>query len=313
MGVISVVVPVYNEEKGLDIFYKALCGVIDQRKEVFEIFFVNDGSSDGTLKKLLDLHRLDIRIKIINLIRNFGHQGALTAGIDCASGDALILMDVDMEDPPDKICDFLEYWNKGYDVVYAIRRQRKVGVIKRILFSLFHKINSMISDIAMPDASGTFALMDRKVVEIIKKIPEKNRYIPGLRTWVGLRQIGLEVKRGDRYDKKPRVSFVKLIKLAFDSYVSFSTVPLKFASFFGFIFSILSFVGIVMIIFLKLTVGIPLRGWASIIVVILLISGIQLIAIGIIGEYIGRILGETKKRPLYVVKQMIGFTASASE
>ncbi|MDD4979763.1 MAG: glycosyltransferase family 2 protein [Candidatus Omnitrophica bacterium] len=307
MRVISLVIPVFNEEKGLDILYKAVCGVINKREETFELIFVNDGSYDGSLEKLLNIHKSDPRVKIVDFSRNFGHQNALSAGIDFARGDAVILMDADMEDPPEKIYDFLEYWKNGYDVVYAIRKKRKVGVIKRTLFALYHKLNTIISDIAMPDASGIFGLMDRKVVNIIRRIPEKNRYLPGLRAWVGLKQMGLETERGKRYDKNPRVSFAKLIKLAFDSYISFSKIPLKIASFLGIFFSFISFIGILVIIFLKLTVGIQLRGWSSIIALILLVTGIQLITIGIIGEYIGRILDETKNRPLYIVKEIIGF------
>jgi dolichol-phosphate mannosyltransferase len=307
MSVISLVIPVFNEEKVLDILYKRICDIAYKREEAFEVIFINDGSSDKSLEKLLDMHKLDARVKIIDLSRNFGHQNALSAGIDFATGDAVILMDADLEDPPYTIIDFLEYWKKGYDVVYAIRKKRKVGIIRKIFFSLYHKINTMISEIPMLDATGIFALMDKKVVEMVKMIPEKNRYIPGLRTWVGFKQIGIEVERGERYDKTPRVSILKLIKLAFDSYISFSKIPLKIASFFGIFFSFLSFIGIFIIIFLKLTIGFLIRGWASIIVLILFAAGIQLITIGIIGEYIGRILDETKNRPVYIVKQVIGF------
>lgn len=307
MSIISLVIPVFNEEKVLDVLYKKICNIATKQKEVFEIIFINDGSSDKSLEKLLDMHKLDSRVKIIDLSRNFGHQNALTAGINFATGDAVILMDADLEDPPDVIFDFLEYWQRGYDVVYAIRKKRKVGVIKKIFFTLYHKINTMISEIPMLDATGIFALMDKKVVEMMKIIPEKNRYIPGLRSWVGFKQIGIEVERGERYDKTPRVSILKLIKLAFDSYISFSKIPLKIASFFGIFFSFLSFIGVFIIIFLKLTIGFLIRGWASIIVLILFAAGMQLITIGIIGEYIGRILDETKNRPVYIVKQVIGF------
>lgn len=313
MQTISLVVPVFNEEKGLDIFYKTVCQIIDKREESFELIFVNDGSSDRSLEKLLDIRKSDSRVKIIDFSRNFGHQNALTAGIDFASGDAVILTDADMEDPPEKICDFLKYWKEGHDVVYAIRKKRKVGIIKRISFCLFHKINAMISDIPMADAAGIFGLMDRKVVDILKKIPEKNRYLPGLRSWVGLKQVGLEVERGKRYDERSRVSIFKLTKLALDSYVAFSDIPLKIASLLGIVFSFMSFIGIFIVILLKLTIGIQLRGWTSIVMLILFVTGIQLIAIGIIGEYIGRILDEVKNRPAYLVRQVIGFTKSEKD
>ena len=160
MSVISLVIPVFNEEKVLDILYKKICDIATKREEAFEVIFVNDGSTDRSLEKLLDIHRLDSKVKIIDLSRNFGHQNALTAGINFATGDAVVLMDADLEDPPDAIYDFLEYWKKGYDVVYAIRKKRKVGDIKKIFFTLYHKINTMISEIPMLDAAGIFALMD---------------------------------------------------------------------------------------------------------------------------------------------------------
>ncbi|MBI5181714.1 MAG: glycosyltransferase family 2 protein [Nitrospirae bacterium] len=307
MSVISLVIPVFNEEKVLEHLYKIICDLVDKREETFEVIFVNDGSSDRSLNILLNIYKTDSRIKIIDLSRNFGHQSALTAGIDFAAGDAVILMDADLEDTPNTIHDFLEFWKKGYDVVYAIRRNRKVGIIKKIFFKLFHRINAAISEISMPDAAGIFALMDKKVVEMIRQIPEKNRYIPGLRAWVGLNQIGIEVDRSERYDKNPRVSILKLVKLALDSYVSFSKIPLQIASFFGFFFSLISFIAILLVILLELTVGFSVKGWASIIIIILFVAGIQLITIGIIGEYIGRILDETKNRPVYLVKQTIGF------
>lgn len=307
MEKISVVIPVFNEEKGIQIFYNSICDAIGKRKDDFEFVFVNDGSTDGTLAALEALSRKDQRLKVVDLARNFGHQNALSAGIDLAAGDALILMDADMEDPPEKINDFIEYWHKGYDVVYAIRKRRKVGLIKKALFSVYHKINSMISDVPIPESTGIFGLMNRKTVDILKKIPEKNRYLPGLRAWIGLNQIGIEVERGKRYDGKSRVSFFKLMKLAFDSYISFSKIPLQAASLLGVFFSLASFLAMFAIFFLQLFRGFKVAGWASIIVLILFVSGVQLITIGIIGEYVGRILDETKNRPLYLVRQLIGF------
>lgn len=305
MATISIVVPVYNEEKGLGGFYNALCETIKKREESFELVFVNDGSTDTSFETLLSFSKKDARVKIVDLTRNFGHQNALTAGMDFAVGDAIILMDADMEDPPERIGDFLEYWHKGYDVVYAIRHKRKVGFIRNILFNLYHKVNSMISDVSMPSACGIFGLISRRAVEMLKEIPEKNRYLPGLRAWIGLKQVGIEVERGRRYDGRPRVSFFKLVKLAFDSYISFSKMPLQIASFLGVFFAFASFLSMLIIFFLQLFKGFKVAGWASIIVLILFVSGVQLITIGIIGEYVGRILDETKNRPLYLVRQVI--------
>ena len=303
---ISIVMPVFNEEKGLDILYDRLATVINKLVFNFEIIFVNDGSTDDSLKTIASLREMDNRVKIIDLSRNFGHQNALSAGIDHAKGDAVILMDVDLEDSPEYISLFVDYWNKGYDVVYAKRKKRNVSGIRNICFNIFHKINQMISSVNI-DSAGIFCLMGRKVVQHLQKLTERDKYIPGLRSWIGFKQIGIETVREARYDSKPRVKFGSLLKLAFDSFASFSTVPLKISIFFGILFSLLSFIGLFVVILEKILFKITIQGWASTIGIILLLGGIQLICIGLQGEYLSRIFNEVKNRPNYIVNDKIGF------
>jgi len=303
---ISVVMPVFNEDKGLDIFYNQLRNIINKLAYDFELIFVNDGSVDNSLGVLIGLYKNDQRIKIIDLSRNFGHQNALTAGIDQAKGEAVILLDVDLEDDPEYIQPFINSWNEGYQVVYAKRGARKVSTLRRICFSIFHKLNRRISSVDV-GASGIFCLMDRTVVRHMQNLIERDKYIPGLRSWIGFKQVGIDTVRNARYDAKPRVKFGSLFKLAFDSFTSFSVLPLKISMFFGIVFSLLSFMGIAAVVTLKIFFKLAILGWASTISIILLLGGIQLICIGLQGEYIGRIFNEVKKRPNYIIRDKIGF------
>lgn len=303
--IISVVVPIYNEEAILAELLKRLHSVAAETNFEFEFIFVNDASSDNSLKVLLDRARQDQRIKVVDLSRNFGHQLALTAGIDYSRGDAVILMDADMEDDPDDILKFVQKWLEGFDVVYAIRSKRRDSIFRKACFGIFYHLNKLLSDLPM-DPAGIFGLMDRKVVEKLKILREHSRFIPGLRSWVGFRQIGIEIERGQRYDRKPRISFSKLVTLAMNSYISFSKKPLIIASFLGFFLSFASFVGGVFIVVFQLVLKFKVSGWASIVAILLFVSGMQFVCLGIIGEYIGRILDETQKRPLYIVNNLYG-------
>ena len=298
---ISIVIPVYNEGGILEHLYKRLSKVVEARHEDFEFLFINDGSNDGSLDKLLQLRNDDKRVKIVDFARNYGHHSAVLAGCTNADGDAVILMDADMEDLPEDIPLFLDKWEEGYQVVYAVRKLRKVSFRMALFFYLFHKLNSIISNVPM-QAAGIFCLMDRKVVEKIKLITEHNLYIPGLRSWIGFNQIGVAVNRGARYDSKSRVSLWKLYKLAINNFTSFSDVILSVPLFIGIIFCFMSFLIIVVISVLKLFYGIAPWGWASLVSIILAIGGLQFAFMGIIGEYITRILIETKNRPPYIIK-----------
>lgn len=303
---VSIVIPIYNEEKIIKQLYSALESVIKKFDFGFEAIFVNDGSSDNSLAVMKTLLEGEKNIKIIDLSRNFGQQLAVSAGLDYAGGDAVIVMDADMEDNPQDTSKFIEKWLEGYDVVYAIRSKRKVSLIRKFCFAAFHSLNKFLSEVPTEPA-GIFCLMDRKVVEKINDMQEKNRFIPGLRSWVGFRQIGIELKRDSRYDSKSRVTFIKLISLAFNSYFSFSKKPLRLASILGIIFSAVSFLGAILIIVFQLIMKFKVPGWASIVAIILLISGMQFICLGIMGEYIGRIFDESKRRPLYIVNDLYGF------
>lgn len=300
---VSIVIPVFNEEGILEYLHEQLSEVVSGRPEQFEFIFVNDGSRDGSLQKLLELTKKDGRVFVIDLARNFGHQNALTAGIDSAEGDAVILMDADLEDQPQDILRFLKKWDEGYQVVYAVRRSRNVSFLKSLLFGLFHKINTKISKVNM-ESAGIFGLMDRVVVEQLKRIGEHSRYIPGLRSWLGFKQIGVEVERGPRYDTKPRVTLYQLYRLAFDSFTSFSDVLLSLPLYLGAVFSLASVAGILIIIVLKIFYDVGPWGWPSLVTIILLLSGLQFLFIGIIGEFLARILVEVKNRPLYIIRRI---------
>jgi polyisoprenyl-phosphate glycosyltransferase len=303
---LSIVVPVYNEQNGILIFYQALTLALKDAGVDLEIIFINDGSTDNSWKVLKELHDSDPRVKLIDLSRNFGHQNALTAGIECAQGDAVVLMDMDMEDVPDTVLEFLAKWREGYKIVYAIRDRRQVPFVMKILYKFFHWINALISDFQMV-AAGIFCLMDRQVVDQFKKLPERDRYIPGLRVWVGFKQIGIKSDRGQRYDGRSRVGVIRLIKLAADSIFSFSTLPLRFAILFGLFFSFLSFCLVAGIVWIRLFTQLAIPGWASILSAVMLIGGIQLICMGFQGEYLLRVFNEVKNRPNYIVRESLGF------
>jgi polyisoprenyl-phosphate glycosyltransferase len=299
---ISIVLPVFNEEKILKELHLELFEVISKRSEQFEIIFINDGSVDKSLAVLLDIRKQDSRVCILDFTRNFGHQVALNAGLKEAKGDAVILMDSDLEDSPKDILKFLEQWDLGCEVVYAIRKNRKVSWLKHLFFKLFHKFNKRVSTINM-EASGIFSLMDRKVVNELISINEHSPYLPGLRSWVGFKQVGVELDRGGRYDSSPRVSIPQLYKLAFDSFTSFSGNLLSLPIIIGFVFFTISILALIVIVVLKLYYGVGPWGWASLASIILFLSGIQFAFIGLLGEYISRIMEEVKGRPLYIIRK----------
>lgn len=304
---LSIVIPIFNEEKILPVLFDRLSGVLKQLNVSYEVIFVDDGSIDNSLTLLKEFARDDSRIKIIRLSRNFGHQPALTAGLNRANGKAVILMDGDLQDPPEVIPELVQKWRNGYDVVYVVRKKRRESIIKVFIFGLFYRLLNQLSQIKMPLNAGIFSLLDRKVVDVLKNMPERNRYLSGLRTYAGFKQVGIESNRNARYDESPRQTLPKLIKLALDGIFSFSFVPLRVATFIGFLISISSFLILIFFIYLKITDKVPISGWVSIMVAILFLGGIELITLGIIGEYIGRIYDEVKKRPYYIEEEKINF------
>lgn len=307
--IISVVTPVYNEEATLPEFYRRLTIVLESTGGSHEIILVNDGSIDNSLNLMKEIHNSDPRVRIVNLSRNFGHQTAITAGLDHACGDVVAIMDSDLQDPPEALPAFFQKQREGYDVVYAIRKNRKEGVFKKAAYTIFYRLLQRIANINIPLDSGDFCVISRRALNTLKSIPERNRFLRGLRGWIGFNQIGMEYDRDKRFAGEAKYTFSKLLKLAFDGFVSFSYMPLRLASILGLIVSALSFIGILIIFYLSfltsMTLSVP--GWASVVVVILFLGGVQLVTIGIIGEYIGRVYDEVKQRPLYVVQDAIGF------
>lgn len=300
---LSVVIPIYNEQATLSELYRRLTHVLCENlaELAYEIVFVNDGSSDGSIQILSRLHADDPVVKVVNLSRNFGHQAALTAGLDYAKGDAVICMDGDVQDPPEIIPTLVARWRDGNDVVYAVRKLRKEGFIKRGCYAAFYRLLRRLSMVSIPLDAGDFALMDRRVVDCLKTLPERSRFIRGLRTWVGFRQTGVEYEREKRYAGTPKYTWPKLVRLAVNGLLSFSALPLRMATAVGFMISFCSLLGIIVALYLKLFTDQAIPGWTATVIPMLVLGGIQLLSIGILGEYIAQIFDEVKRRPLYLV------------
>ena len=299
---ISIIIPVYNEEQVIEELIKHLFSITQSTSYVFEFIFINDGSIDKTLKILLSIK--DTRIKIIDFSRNFGHQIAISAGIDYAIGDALIIIDADLQDPPETILEMIKKWEKGYDVVYGVRKKREgENWFKLITAKLFYRFNKRISNIEIPVDVGDFRLLSRPVVDEVKKMREKNRFIRGMISWVGFRQCAVYYERQSRFAGGSKYPFRKMFTFAFDGIFSFSVIPLQLVTFLGFLVSIFSFGLGVYFFYLKLFTQKAIHGWSSTVIPIVFLGGVQLLSIGVLGQYIGRIYDEVRNRPLYIVKK----------
>ena len=311
MGVsphVSVVIPVYNEEQVFPELLERLEKALEQTGRAYEVVFIDDGSSDRSLQMMREAAGRDSRIKVLSFSRNFGHQTAVTAGINHSDGDAVIVMDADLQDPPELVSDLLAKWEEGWEVVYAVRRHRKEGPLKRAAYWLSYRVLGRMSSIKIPLDSGDFGLMDRKVVDLLKAMPERNRFVRGLRCWTGFRQAPLEYERAARSAGETKYTFVKLLRLATDGLLSFSYSPLRLATSLGLVVSILALVYVVKVLIWHFCGWVDVqtpRGWTTTIIAILFLGGVQLVTIGILGEYIGRIYEEVKQRPLYVFKEKI--------
>ncbi len=303
--VLSVVIPVYNEEENLPLLYRRLTRVLLACEPQYEIIFVDDGSRDGGPALLEQWAGQDPRLRLVELARNFGHQTAISAGLAHTSGQAVIVMDADLQDPPEVLPAFIDKWRQGYEVVYAIRRGRKESWPKRKAYDLFYRLLRKIVAIEIPLDAGDFCIMDRKVVDLLVAMPERNRFVRGIRSWVGLKQTGLAYERQGRHAGHSKYSLGKLLALALDGMISFSFLPLRFITLLGFGVSALSIVLALFYAVKKLTVGLSPPGFATLIVAILFLAGMQLITIGVIGEYVGRIFEEVKQRPLYIVRRIV--------
>jgi polyisoprenyl-phosphate glycosyltransferase len=300
---LSVVIPVFNEEENITVLHSRLTAVLEDTHIDYEIIFVDDGSNDNSLKKLQNLSVKDKRVLVVELARNFGHQVGITAGLDFARGQAVAVMDADLQDPPEVLPEFIAKWRKGYDVIYAIREQRKERWLKRSSYAFFYRLLRRVANIDIPLDSGDFCIMDRRVVELLKSMPERSRFIRGIRSWVGLNQVGLPFERHARYAGQSKYTIRRLVLLALDGLISFSYVPLRFISFLGLGVSCLSIFLAVFYFVKKLLYGLSPPGFATLVVSIFFLAGIQLVTMGVIGEYVGRIFEEAKRRPLYVLRR----------
>lgn len=304
---ISIVVPMRNEEANIAELYARLVNVFLVRNETWELVCVNDGSNDGTLAALLALHHVDPRVKVINLSRNFGKDIALTAGIDHARGDAVIPLDADLQDPPELIGELVDTWRLGYDVVNATRRSRHSDSwLKRSTANIFYRGLNQITDIRIPANTGDFRLLSRPAVEAVKKMPERTRFMKGLFAWVGFTQATVYYDRQPRHAGTTTWNYWRLWNFAIDGFTSFSSIPLRVWSYLGLVFAVFSFIYAGFLVLRTIIRGIDLPGYASIMVVMLFLGGVQLISLGVIGEYLGRIYEEVKKRPLYIVRDRYG-------
>ncbi len=307
---LSIVVPLFNEEGNVEPLLARIVGIAERLPGIpsYEIVLVNDGSTDGTLAAIRRQLALRPDIVLVNLSRNFGHQLAASAGIDIAQGSAVVLMDGDLQDPPELIAAFVQKWREGFDVVYAVRRTRKgESPFKLFTARLFYRIIKRLTKVAIPVDTGDFRLMSRRVVDALKRSRERHRFLRGLVSWVGFNQTGVEYDRDERLSGTTKYPLPKMLRFAIDGITSFSDVPLRFASYLGFFSSIIAFVyALVIIIYKLLKVNPPgyTRGWASTIVAVLFLGGVQLISLGILGEYIGRIYDEVKGRPLYLISDI---------
>ncbi len=307
MSAISIVVPLYNEEGNVGELIDRLGAIMERALlpgEWYEIVAVNDGSRDGTLAALRRAQVVQPRLVIVDLSRNFGHQIAATAGLDTASGDAVVLMDGDLQDPPELVAAFLEKWREGYDVVYATRKARRgEGAFKLLTARAFYRIIRRLTNVSIPVDTGDFRLMSRRVVDALGKTREKHRFLRGLVSWVGFRQIGVEYERDARHSGVTKYPFSKMLTFAIDGITSFSEIPLRFATYLGFIVSLIAFTYAAVVLFLKFY-GYNEPGYTSMMLAILFLGGVQLITIGIVGEYLGRIYDQVKQRPLYLLSSV---------
>ncbi|MDF5708950.1 MAG: glycosyltransferase family 2 protein [Nostoc sp. S4] len=305
---LSVVVPIYNEEPNIDYLFERLVSVLVRLNMKYEIVCINDGSKDNSLKCLVEHHHRNPAIKVVNLSRNFGKEIALTAGIDYTTGAAIVPIDADLQDPPELIEQLIIKWREGYDVVYATRRSRQgESWIKRFTASAFYKTIGKLSRIPIPPNTGDFRLLDRCVVNALKQMPERNRFMKGLFAWVGFKQTSILYDRSQRYQGTTKWNYWKLWNFAIDGIAAFSLIPLKVWSYLGLAISLISFSYASFLIIRTLLFGIDIPGYASLMVAVLFLGGVQLLSLGMIGEYLARVYDEVKGRPLYLVRDSYGF------
>jgi glycosyltransferase involved in cell wall biosynthesis len=305
---LSVVVPCMNEEQVLRETNLRLVGALEQISPNFEIIYVDDGSTDSTPELLREIQLHDHRIRVVRFSRNFGHQVAITAGLEHTRGEAVVIIDADLQDPPEVIREFVDKWMEGYDVVYGVRAEREGETAFKVWSAkFFYRCISRLSDTAIPLDTGDFRLMDRSVVDALMAMPERDRFVRGMVSWLGYSQTAVSYRRAARFAGHTKFSLFKMLRFATDGIVSFSILPLRVATWIGFAASGFSLVGIILTLYARFFATGLVKGWTSTMIAIYFIGGVQLICMGIIGEYVGRIYGESKRRPLYVVRERMGF------
>ena len=310
---LSLIVPVKDEEAAIGRFVARVTGVLDALREpggsavTWEMLFVNDGSHDATLAAIHAAHRADPRVRALSLSRNFGKEAALSAGLDHARGDAVVPIDVDMQDPPEVIGAMLDRWREGHEVVYGVRRDRQSDSLpKRVTAEFYYRAHNWLSSDKIPEHAGDFRLLDRKVVEVIKVMPERNRFMKGLFAWSGFRQAAVEYERAEREVGTTKFNYWKLWTLALDGITSASTVPLRVWSYLGALIALLALIYAGFVVVRTVIYGADVAGYPSQMVATLFLGGVQLLSLGVLGEYVGRILVEVKHRPIYVIRERIG-------
>ncbi len=302
--VFSIIAPIYNEAESLPELYRRVSEVMDSTHEPWELVLVNDGSRDESPQIIRGLALKDKRVRAVMFARNFGHQIAVTAGMDFARGDAVVIIDADLQDPPEVILDLIAKWREGYEVVYAVRAEREGETwFKKVSAAAFYRIIYRITDVKIPLDTGDFRLLDRKVVNVMNQMREHHRFLRGMASWVGFRQIGVSYKRAPRYAGVTKYPFRKMLKLALNAITSFSYFPLQLATYIGFLSAIIAIIAIPVVIVLRAINSQMFFGQASTLIAVLFLGGVQLISLGILGEYLGRVYDEVKGRPLYVLSE----------
>ncbi|MCC5619285.1 glycosyltransferase family 2 protein [Nostoc sp. CHAB 5836] len=310
----SLIVPIYNEEEIIPELYRRLNAVMNRMDGLVELILINDGSRDRSLQLLRELHQKDPRICYLSFARNFGHQIAVTAGLNFVRGQVIVILDADLQDPPELIPDMVEKWRQGYQVVYAQRTQRiKEGWFKRFTAYSFYRVLKKLADVEIPTDTGDFCLMDRQIVDILNSMPERTRYIRGLRSWVGFQQTAIRFERNPRFAGKVKYTFSKSLALAINGLVSFSIVPLRLSTYLGLLAAAAAIFMALLVLYWRLFLPhSPLTGFTIILMAIFFLGSVQLVSVGILGEYIGRIYEEVKARPLYTLAEVGGFYHKSS-
>lgn len=306
---LGIVVPCYNEEEGLPLLVEALKEFAEGLECSVSVVLVDDGSVDDSARLMEEICAADERFACLRLSRNFGHQTALTAGLAHVKGDAVAVLDADLQDPPSVVAGMIKEWEQGADVVYGVRQNRKENGLLRCAYAVFYRLLKVISHIDIPTDAGDFCLMDRRVLNQINEMGERNRFIRGLRGWVGFKQVGLPYERPARAAGKTKYNYFRLFTLAMDGFTSFSTLPLRISTWVGLLCSSVGFCLMVWAVFSRLVLGNVVSGWASLAVMLLFFSGVQLIMLGVIGEYLSRMFEEVKQRPLFIVESKAGWLA----